>query len=354
MSKYDITVVVGRFQPVHNGHIQLIKRAAELSSGTVLILLGGADAHPSPKNPFSVEERTSMLRYTVEWLQKKHGVDIVFAGINDTPYAEHKWVEQVQDIIDGYAASRGPDVAIVGHTKDASTYYLDLFPEYDYVEVENHQGLNATDFREAYFSGKELNGMMPGLPIHAVLWLENFRRTPEYRNLVEEWKHIREYRDSWSSAPYEPVFVTVDAVTYCRGHVLMIQRGHSPGKGQWALPGGFIDPAEAIKDGILRELREETRIDIPPAILKNNLRSVEFFDLPTRSLRGRTITFAGLITLENLRESLPRVRAADDAAQAEWVSLRDLRRMKRNNEIYEDHYDIVHRMMGHLDTKFIN
>lgn len=350
---YDLTVVIGRFQPVHQGHIELIRAACERSHGRVLVLLGSADAHRSPKNPLSVQERTELLRYCIAPIITKNRSDVAVVGINDFPYAEHKWVEQVQDTIDGYAQTVGNRVAIVGHTKDNSTYYLDLFPEYDYIEVPNHQGLSATNFREAYFAGEDIHNM-PGLPPHVSVWLENFRRTPQYRSLLADWKHIQDYRRSWSSAPYDPVFVTVDAVTYCRGHVLMVKRGHSPGKGQWAIPGGFIDPAEPVRDGILRELREETRIDVPPAILKNNLRAVEFFDLPTRSLRGRTITFAGLITLESLKENLPRVRAADDAALAEWVSLRDLRKLKKNNDVFEDHYDIIHRMMSHLDTKFIN
>jgi 8-oxo-dGTP diphosphatase len=43
-----------------------------------------------------------------------------------------------------------------------------------------------------------------------------------------------------------------------KGEVLLVKRGHEPGKGKWALPSGFIEIDETPEKACLRELREET------------------------------------------------------------------------------------------------
>ncbi len=43
-----------------------------------------------------------------------------------------------------------------------------------------------------------------------------------------------------------------------KGEVLLVKRGHEPGKGKWALPAGFIEIDETPEKACLRELREET------------------------------------------------------------------------------------------------
>jgi 8-oxo-dGTP diphosphatase len=67
-------------------------------------------------------------------------------------------------------------------------------------------------------------------------------------------------------------------------HVLLIQRGHEPFAGQWALPGGFVDMEEPLEAAARRELQEETGVtDVP-------LREVGMAGKPGRDPRGRTIS----------------------------------------------------------------
>jgi len=54
-------LVVGRFQPLHNGHVQLVKLARE-QCGDVAIVVGSTNAKPGPRNPFTFEERKAMLQ----------------------------------------------------------------------------------------------------------------------------------------------------------------------------------------------------------------------------------------------------------------------------------------------------
>lgn len=46
------------------------------------------------------------------------------------------------------------------------------------------------------------------------------------------------------------------------GRVLVVQRGHEPGKGRWTIPGGFVEEDEAPEAAIVRELFEETNLHV--------------------------------------------------------------------------------------------
>src|SRR5690606_29594653 len=122
------------------------------------------------------------------------------------------------------------------------------------------------------------------------------------------------------------------------GHVLMVKRKHSPGKNLWALPGGFLDVKETLFKSALRELYEETNIKLSELTLINSMKYEKVFDAPGRSLRGRTVTHAFLFYLQPTEE-LPKVKAADDAAEAKWIPYSDL--LKMGEEIFEDHLSIV-------------
>jgi ADP-ribose pyrophosphatase YjhB (NUDIX family) len=58
--------------------------------------------------------------------------------------------------------------------------------------------------------------------------------------------------------------VGVGGLLFHQGNVLVVQRGHDPGKGRWTLPGGFAEEDESPDDAIRREVREETGLETAP------------------------------------------------------------------------------------------
>ena len=48
------------------------------------------------------------------------------------------------------------------------------------------------------------------------------------------------------------------------GRLLLIQRGHDPHRGLWSLPGGRIEPGVSAEQAVVREVREETGLDVMP------------------------------------------------------------------------------------------
>jgi ADP-ribose pyrophosphatase YjhB (NUDIX family) len=57
---------------------------------------------------------------------------------------------------------------------------------------------------------------------------------------------------------------TAGALCVDNGRVLLARRAHPPFEGFWDIPGGFLDEGEDPLDGLRRELREETGLEVEP------------------------------------------------------------------------------------------
>ena len=64
-SKYHSSLIIGRFQPLHDGHLYLFKKALELVD-VIEIGIGSSQIHNQPKNPFTYEERKLMIENSLK------------------------------------------------------------------------------------------------------------------------------------------------------------------------------------------------------------------------------------------------------------------------------------------------
>jgi bifunctional NMN adenylyltransferase/nudix hydrolase len=340
-TKFDLSVVIGRFQPFHNGHKYLLDVAESLSKNK-LILIGSSSKARDIRNPFTFQERQAMIRKLI-------GYQWNIRPIVDDLYNDQVWVGSIQTQINSVLEVKGINsktarVVIVGHYKDPTSYYLKMFPKYTFVDAGSAGDLDATNIRETWFRTGILDDINLSDAVRSYI-CDWFLYNPEvYNTLHDEFNFIEAYKKQFSNLPYPPVFVTCDAVVVCYGHVLLVKRRSHPGKGLWALPGGFLNQNETILTGIMRELKEETRIKVDPILLQASMKGFpRVFDHPKRSLRGRTITHAGLFVLD--LERLPKVKGDDDAEKAQWVPLAELYD-GFSEKMFEDHYSIINYMVG--------
>ncbi len=129
--------------------------------------------------------------------------------------------------------------------------------------------------------------------------------------------------------------VTVDAVIFWQTEfstkILLVKRGNEPFKGQWALPGGFIEIDEELDDAVIRELKEET------GIAHDKLEQVFAIGTVGRDPRYRTIS---AVYFGWFDEQKMKVHAGDDACDAQWFDLENL------PSLAFDHTEIVRKILS--------
>ena len=335
--KYDTLVLIGRFQPFHSAHLEIVKRATAWCDQLVIVV-GSANQPRTYKNPFSFDERRGMIKDATAGLNLR----IYVEPNTDTIYNDQTWAVRVQSIVSKYS-TLGGKVGVIGHKKDSSSFYLDMFPQWGYENVEEIEPLSAVNIRDLYFKrGANMEFIRGVVPRTAFEFLSEFWKTDAYHQIIREREFITEHNKQYAGLKYPPIFSTADAIVICSGHVLMIKRRAEPGRGLWALPGGYVNAQtdKTVEAAMLRELREETMIKVPAPVLKGSIVRSKVFDAIDRSPRGRIITHAFHIELPD--GELPKVKGNDDAEKARWVPISDV----HSEECFEDHYEIIQHFLG--------
>ncbi|HEV3428931.1 MAG TPA: bifunctional nicotinamide-nucleotide adenylyltransferase/Nudix hydroxylase [Paraburkholderia sp.] len=339
--RFDALIFIGRFQPPHRGHLDVLRRALSQAE-RVCILVGSTDRPRTIKDPFSYDERRQMMLALLDEDERER---VVIAPVQDSMYNDGDWVRWIQDVVASELGdTSGRRIGLIGHEKDTTSYYLRMFPQWEFVETDATEDISATEIREQLFAERNNSFVSWAVPAPVHDWLERFRTRPEFAQLKSEAEFIAGYQKAWAAAPYPVTFVTVDALVVHSGHILLVRRRSEPGRGLWALPGGFVNQDERLETACIRELREETGLKLPEPVLRGSIKDRQVFDHPQRSLRGRTITHAFLFHFPV--GELPRVKGGDDADKARWVPLNTFARMR--DVMFEDHFDIAYHFLGKL------
>lgn len=339
-TKPEVAVLIGRFQPFHNGHASLLRLALD-TAAKVVIVIGSSFHARSTKNPFTWQERATMIAETLPEAERSR---VSYIALRDY-YDDVRWTGIVRKQVELHA-TEARQIALVGHFKDASSYYLNRFPQWQLIAADNELDINATSVRNVLFEAENIDVSLAVIdrqvPLCIRQYLKAWSLLPHYAALAAEHAQLQKYKAAWSTAPYAPIFSTADAVVKTADHVLLIKRGGFPGRGLWALPGGFVDQDERLIQAAIRELREETKLAVLTSTLENALLDVKVFDHPGRSLRGRTITHAHFFDLRT--ERFPDIEGSDDAALASWVPIANLREMEES--FFDDHFHILDYFLG--------
>lgn len=310
-------IFIGRFQPIHQGHIHAIGIAAS-QVDKLYILIGSANACRSIKNPWTYDERVDMIRSKL-WSNHISNVELV--PLNDHPYNNTQWIADVRATVDHYNMGTP---TLFGHMKEGNAY-LGWFPDWKFRDIEAQYSVHATGIRQRMYETDS-----PEMP----------------RTVKDDFKYYENETARFANYPFPETlnFNCGDAVIECQGHVLLIRRKFAPGAGAWALPGGFKNRDESFLDCAVRELQEETNIRVPEKVLRGSIVKTELFDSPKRSFGIPRNTLAVYFRVSpNPDGSLPRANGADDAAECKWFPLTQV---LNTLELYDDHAAIISTVTG--------
>lgn len=359
-STLDAAVLIGRFQPLHHGHVAGLRHALAEAPRCVVVIASSYQAR-TPRNPFTWEERAQLIRHS---LSPEEAARVSFVPARE-PFHLPRWARQVRQGVLNALGLQDEKEAL--HANIGLVSLMEDLPSHErmHIELRAQTGWQLLPtsvapslprvptpgrmLREHLFANAEalpdatLAGMAHALPDATQQFVRAWMDGPHYAALAEEWRMLRDYHAAWADAPYPPVFVTVDALVTCGGHhVLLIRRGQAPGKGLLALPGGFLDVHESLWHATLRELAEETGLERSEHAWRAAVRGMAVFDHPERSQRGRTLTHCHWFDLPDA--SPPPVEAADDAMDAAWVPIRHLRALE--DQFHDDHFHILDHFLS--------
>ncbi|MEQ6202692.1 NUDIX domain-containing protein [Sulfitobacter sp. HNIBRBA2951] len=346
-TKQTLAVFIGRFQPFHLGHMDVVTRALD-AADSILLLVGSAYRPRSWKNPFTYAERRDFIMAGTAALDKP----VATLPLVDTLYNDRAWTTNVRTAVTAHMRKAGldpatTDVILTGFEKDKSSRYLSWFPTWKMLDATPTKDgtaiLNATDLREALFFGTHDPARFGTAHVAPVTqWID--ANKDAVQTIRDEGKFVSNYRARTAAAEavygYPIPVNTADAVVVQSGHVLLVKRGAHPGRGLWALPGGHIDPGETSQDAALRELYEEAGLDMPRGAMRGRMRARRVFDHPERSEKGWVRTEAFVFELQD-RAKLEKLKSGSDAQAAEWVPITEI----TPDTLFEDHFDIIHAMV---------
>ncbi|MCB9188323.1 MAG: NUDIX hydrolase [Flavobacteriales bacterium] len=122
--------------------------------------------------------------------------------------------------------------------------------------------------------------------------------------------------------------------------ILLIRRKFEPFKGEWALPGGFVLEDESLEQAVLRELKEETGVEMA----LSRLEQIYTFGAVDRDPRERVISVAyiGLVNPDKFQ-----LLADTDAADAQWFELVE------SPQLAFDHQEILDLAQKRLQGRLV-
>jgi len=168
--KLSLAVYIGRFQPLHNGHLATLE-AALLEFDYILILIGSSQESRTFKNPWTYRERKEMLKQALTPSNKRKQFKIL--PLPDFSN-DQEWLGYINNLVtNSFTYDKIKTITAIGYTKDHSSYYLNLLPwPLKEFKKEKFLSISSTHIRKNYFSS---HPYQQDVAQPVALWLEQFK-----------------------------------------------------------------------------------------------------------------------------------------------------------------------------------
>lgn len=118
--------------------------------------------------------------------------------------------------------------------------------------------------------------------------------------------------------PLQPI-IGVGAVIVECGRLVLVKRGAEPALGKWSFPGGAVELGETVRDAVIRETKEETRLDVE--LVED--RPMDAYDILTLDKTGR-LRYHYVLLQFLVRPKHGKLEPTSDVTEARWVSFEEV------------------------------
>ena len=118
--------------------------------------------------------------------------------------------------------------------------------------------------------------------------------------------------------PLQPI-IGVGAVIVECGRLVLVKRGTEPALGKWSFPGGAVELGETVRDAVIRETKEETRLDVE--LVED--RPMDAYDILTLDKTGR-LRYHYVLLQFLVRPKQGKLEPTSDVTDAKWVSFEEV------------------------------
>ena len=386
-------VVIGRFQPVHAQHVELIRRAQE-QSDELLILVGSSNVAPCFRNPFTFTERHNFLSTAIiqNGLTSKN---ITIEPLADQLYNYENWLHVTANTILNYIRKNSKPISvkikifIVEKEKETSEYatrlkhqldkFYSIFDEdnlgvfSDHVQVvklPSIEGIHATDLRKDLFQILLPKDERTDYKVLYTPKIHNYACFADYESVL--LSAIERKRNNFPLHKVRQSLNPRGEVELCADMFVCARPTHSweeyhfifplirrKDNNRLALPGGHMDPGETFLATGIRELREETGWNLTgthPLDLEVETKYLTIFDSPHRSMGNRCITM-GIATIlhqpdwdtyEWLIYFQNNFKAQSDAGSIEIIQItkaEQIESLLNSDQFHDDHNQIIFKLL---------
>ena len=314
-----IGVYGGSFNPVHNGHLKIMKKI--LSRKLVdKIWIVPCKSHAFDKQLAPVEDRIKMITLAIDRMKdvKIDYSEIDCPGKSYTSKTLRKFNSQY---VHKFYFIAGADLLPTMH----EWYDFEYIRKTPLIVVDREGSsqlrddmtidtvidklsiVSSTDIRERFANGESIKGLVPRVVEQYIIQNGVYKGSMDYDNPA----------------------ATASLIVPMKEGILWVKRKHSPFKGYWALPGGYLETGkEDLSQAAARELFEETSLIARP----EDMELLAVNSSPKRDPRGHVIDHVYVV---KRFKGIP--KANDDAAEIIILDSKPEYLAFDHSEVYEDY-----------------
>jgi len=314
---YDLIVFIGRFQPFHLGHYKVVQEALT-QTDKLLFILGGSNSPCNSRNPYSIEEREHLI---IKSLTPKEISYIRFQSIPD--YADDEvWMTALENIINQVVTSPNDKVAIIGHEKDSSSYYLRQCAEkWHVIMPPNIFMMSASDVRDNLYNELPIDNQMvnTGAAQSAISILEG---TTNFTKFKREYANIKLLETTRSNSKFPIEYVQTVGIVKYKEFYLVLKTND-----ELSFPSGTIENNRIAEETIVTYILNQTNIVTPLF----NLKPMDYKRANTTrlSLYGASSTYTYVYDL-SANCNLPKINKS-----SQWLHYLELLNLEPNfNQVH--------------------